>query len=56
MLMPRFQIFVLQGAEMANFFKKCKRKFEFFEQKFKILSCFDLTDFYITFIALQRKF
>ena len=41
---------------MANFFKKCKRKFELFEKKIEILSCFDLTDFYIIFIALQRKF
>ena len=54
--MPRFQIFVFQGAEMASFFKKCKIKFWFFEEKNQISSCFDLTEFFITFIILKRKF
>ena len=38
-LMPRFQILVFQGAEMASLSKKCQRKFQFFAKK----SCCDLT-------------
>ena len=44
--MPRFQIFVFQGAEMANFFKKCKTKFEFFEEKFKFYPVLNWQIFY----------
>ena len=54
--MPRFQIFVFQGAEMASFFKKCKRKFEFFEEKFKFYPVLNWQIFFITFIVLQSKF
>ena len=53
--MPRFQIFVFQGAEMASFFKKYKRKFEFFEKQFKSYPALIWQIFFIAFIALQRK-
>ena len=42
-LMPRFQILHFPGPEMARLLKNCYQ-------------CFELTDFFITFIALHRQF
>ena len=53
--MPRFQIFVFQGAEMASFFKKCKIKFGFFEKKNQFLSFSDLTEFFHLFYNIEKK-
>ena len=41
---------------MASFFKKCKRKFEFFDLKFKFHPVMIWQNFFISFIISKRKF